>query len=88
MHPFVICWHGVPTVPPETVHEVLEPIGIPVNEHSGYSLQVAWNLAKGLNQCAIYSGKVFGTVHTMWRPKCKEPFESLGGVFWGIVRHP
>lgn len=91
MHPYVVCWHAVRTVPPVTEREARknsESIGIPLQAHSGYSPKVARNLAKGLNQCAIHSGKVFGAVHTMWGLKCKEPFESLGGVFGGIVRNP
>jgi hypothetical protein len=88
LHPNVVSFHGIRTIPPVLCTEKFDFHGVQLQELTGGSPLVAETLAKSLHQCAKHSGKVFGAVHTVWGLHCKDPIENLGGNFGGIIRHP
>lgn len=88
LHPKVICFHAIRSIPPVTIFEKYDYFGTPLHKLGGHDTKVAENLAKSLNQCYVHSGKIFGAVHTIWGLKCKKPIESFNGKFAGIIRHP
>lgn len=88
LHPNVVSFHGIRSMPPVTIFEEYDHFGVALHQLSGNSHEVADNLARGLYQCAKHSDRVFGAAHTIWGMHCRKPFEELGGKFGGIVRHP